>query len=111
MLVRRVLLYGSRSRSPLLHACSRIALGRLSSDTRRALLTTDEPIGLVLRDRRIETLRAPLLVGILPPTDDAAALLGDELMCRRTYAIESGGEPLMVVDEQFPAAGFAHEEN
>jgi chorismate-pyruvate lyase len=109
ILERRVVLYGSQSRWPLLHATSRIALGRLSSDARRALLTTNTAIGLVLRERRIETFRAPLLVGVLPATDDAAALLGDGLMCRRRYAIESGGAPLMVVDEQFPAAGFAQE--
>jgi chorismate-pyruvate lyase len=106
VLVRTVLLYGAGSRTPLLFGCSRIALGRLPGEVRRALLRTDAPIGLVLREHRIETFRSPLQVGIVPATADAAALLGDGLMCRRTYAIASAGAPLMVVDEQFPARGF-----
>jgi chorismate-pyruvate lyase len=110
-LVRRVVLYGADSRSPLLFGNSRIALGRLSSDARRALLTTDAAIGVVLRERRVETFRAPLSVGVMPASADAATMLGDGLMCRRTYAIQSGGVPLMVVDEQFPAAGFAPAEH
>jgi len=103
VLVRRVLLYGAHSYTPLLFGCSRIALGRLPSDARRALLGSEEAIGLVLRERRIEMFRAPLRVGIGPAIAGAAALLGDGLTCRRRYAIESAGAPLMIVDEQFPA--------
>jgi beta-ribofuranosylaminobenzene 5'-phosphate synthase len=106
-LLRRVLLYGSRSGTALLFGCSRIALGRLPSGALQALLDGDVPIGLALRTHRIETFRAPLSIGVGPATGDAAALLGAGLMCRRRYTIESGGLPLMVIDEQFRAAGFA----
>lgn len=106
-LLRRVLLYGRRSGTPLLFGCSRIALERLPHAALRALLDGDIPIGLVLRTHRIETFRAPLSIGVKPASGDAAALLGTGLMCRRKYAIGSGGLPLMVADEQFRAAGFA----
>jgi chorismate-pyruvate lyase len=107
MLLRRVLLYGSRSGTPLLLGSSRIAFGRLPNGALEALLDGEVPIGLVLRTHHIETFRAPLSIGVKPATGDAAALLGTGLMCRRTYAIESGRLPLMVVDEQFRADGFA----
>jgi chorismate-pyruvate lyase len=61
----------------------------------------------VLRTHHIETFRSPLSIGVKPATGDTIALLGTGLMCRRTYAIESGRLPLMVVDEQFRADGFA----
>ncbi|MGI9099331.1 MAG: hypothetical protein ACR2H2_12740 [Solirubrobacteraceae bacterium] len=64
-------------------------------------------IGLILRSHRIETFRTPLSIGVQPASGVAAAALGAGLMCRRRYTIEAGGLPIMVVHEQFPAAGFA----
>lgn len=107
VLLRRVLLYGSRSGTPLLLGSSRIAFGRLPNAALLALIDGDVPIGLVLRRHHIETFRAPLSIGVRPATGDAAALLGEGLMCRRAYTIESGRLPLMVVDEQFRADGFS----
>ena len=106
-LIRRVLLYGSRSGTPLLFGSSRIALSRLPRAAGDALRSGDVPIGLVLRTHHIETFRAPLSIGVKPASEEAAALLGAGLMCRRTYAIEAGGLPIMIVQEQFRAGGFA----
>lgn len=106
-LIRSVLLYGSHSGTPLLFGSSRIALSRLPTAARHALLNGDVPIGLVLRRHRIETFRAPLSIGVRPATGEAAQLLGTGLMCRRMYTIRAHGLPIMVVHEQFPAAGFA----
>jgi chorismate-pyruvate lyase len=106
-LIRAVLLHGARSGTPLLFGCSRIALDRLPRGARQALLTGDVPISLMLRSHRIETFRAPLSIGVRPASGMVAAALGPGLMCQRTYTIEAHRLPIMVVHEQFPAAGFA----
>jgi len=106
VLERRVLLHGAGSGTPLLYGASRIVAHRLPRAAREALLDGEIAVGLVLRAHEIETFRVPLSVGIKPASDAAAAHLGPGLMCRRTYTINSGGRPLMVVREEFPANGF-----
>jgi chorismate-pyruvate lyase len=106
VLQRRVLLHGAESDTPLLLGVSRIVGQRLPHPARAALIRGDVAIGLVLHAHEIETLRVPLSVGVRPATDEAAHHLGAGLMCRRRYLIKAGGQPLMTVDEQFPAAGF-----
>ncbi len=106
VLERRVLLHGAHSRTPLLYGASRIVTHRLPRPARDALLGGEIAIGLVLRTHEIETFRVPLSIGIKPASYEAAAHFGPRLMCWRTYAINAGGRPLMIVHEQFPAAGF-----
>jgi len=106
VLHRRVLLHGAESGTPLLYGASRIVAHRLPRPAREALVAGGVAIGLVLREHEIETFRAPLSVGVMPASDAAAAHLGPGLMCTRTYAICSQGRPLMIVHEEFPAAGF-----
>jgi chorismate-pyruvate lyase len=106
VLDRRVLLHGAGSGAPLLYGASRIVAHRLPRAARDALVGGTIAIGLVLRTHEIETFRVPLSVGIRPASEEAAAHLGPGLMCWRTYAINAGGRPLMIVHEEFPAAGF-----
>lgn len=106
VLERSVLLHGARSGTPLLYGVSRIVSQRLPRGARDALIDGGVAIGLVLRAHQVETFRVPLRVGVQPAGDGAAAHLGSGLMCRRRYAINGGGQALMVIDEQFPAAGF-----
>ncbi len=105
VLERRVLLHGAVSGAPLAHGASRIVTHRLPRTVRDELSRGDVPIGLVLRRHEIETFRAPLSFGIVPASDEAAAHLGPGRVCRRTYAINAGGRPIMVVCEQFLAGG------
>jgi chorismate-pyruvate lyase len=107
VLERRVLLHGARSGTPLLFAVSRIAASRLPQAARAALTGGDVPIGIVLRAHEIETFRVPVSIGVKPATHEAACHLGRALMCSRRYLVKAGGRPLMSIDEQFPAAGFA----
>jgi chorismate-pyruvate lyase len=107
VLDRRALLHGAESGTPLLLGVSRIVAHRLPRRARAALIDGDVPIGLVLREHEIETFRAPLRLGVKPASDEAAHHLGAAPMCWRTYLIKTGNRPLMSVDEQFPAAGFA----
>jgi chorismate-pyruvate lyase len=106
-LERRVLLYGADSGTPLLFGVSRIVADRLPQAARAALTGGDVAIGLVLRAHEIETFRLPLSIGVKPASAEAARHLGRALMCSRRYLIKAGGRPLMSIDEQFPAAGFA----
>jgi chorismate-pyruvate lyase len=76
-------------------------------DDELSLCAGDVPIGLVLREHQIETFRVPLRLGVKPASDEAAHHLGAAPMCWRRYLIKTGNRPLMSVDEQFPAAGFA----
>jgi chorismate-pyruvate lyase len=106
VLERRVLLHGADSGTPLLYGASRIVAHRLPRAARDALVAGGVAIGLVLRGQEIETFRDPLSVGVAPASAAAAVHLGPGLMCRRTYAIRAQGRPLMIVHEEFPAAGF-----
>lgn len=106
VLERSVLLYGAASGTPLLYGASRIVSDRLPRGARDILAGGGVAIGLVLRSYELETFRAPLSVGVRAASDDASAHLGRGLMCWRRYAINAGGQALMIVDEQFPAAGF-----
>ena len=106
VLERRVLLHGAQSGTPLLYGASRIVSHRLPAGARDALLGGGVAIGVVLRSYELETLRIPLSVGLRRAGESAAEHLGGGLMCWRRYAINAGGRALMIVDEQFPAAGF-----
>jgi chorismate-pyruvate lyase len=107
VLERRALLHGAQSGIPLLLGVSRIVAQRLPRAARAALVGGDVAIGLVLRTNEIETFRAPLSVGVKPASEEAARHLGAAPMCWRRYLIKTADRPLMSVDEQFPAAGFA----
>lgn len=106
VLERSVLLHGADSGTPLLYGASRIVSQRLPRGVREALIGGGVAIGLVLRSYELETFRAPLSVGVRPASAGAVPHLGSGLMCWRRYAINAGGQALMIVDEQFPAAGF-----
>ncbi len=102
ILERRVVLHGTESGRVALYADSRAAVERLTPAVRADLLSGELPIGLVLRRHRIETFRESLGAGRRPATGDAASHLGPGDVCWRTYAIISGGRPLIVVHEEFP---------
>jgi chorismate-pyruvate lyase len=93
---------------------------------RRLLLTTDgtmttalailvgEPIGVRLLSQHTAVLAQDddelslcAGVGVKPASDEAAHHLGGGATCWRKYLIKTGHRPLMSVDEQFPAGGFA----
>jgi beta-ribofuranosylaminobenzene 5'-phosphate synthase len=107
ILDRRVVLYGTRSGVVALYADSRIAVERLPAAVHDDLLSGELPIGLVLRRHRVETFRETLGAGRRPATGDAAVHLGPGDVCWRTYAIISGGQPLIVVHEEFPVVPAA----
>lgn len=102
ILERRVVLAGTKSGTAVLYADSRVAVERLTLGVQADLLSGELPIGLVLRRHRIETFREELGAGRRPARGEAATHLGPVDVCWRTYAIITGGRPLMVVHEEFP---------
>jgi chorismate-pyruvate lyase len=94
---------------PLLRARSVLAIERLPSPARTALLTGNEPIGAVLREARLETRRELLLLGDIAATAEDAAVLGIEEgspIFERTSRIVSLSRELAVVTERVPASLF-----
>lgn len=95
---------------PLLRAASEVALDGLPAPARRALLAGDEPIGIVLREARLETRRELAPYNSDTATaDDAAELcvvMGAPVF-ERTYRIVSRARRLATITERVPASLFA----
>ncbi|MGF1615589.1 MAG: chorismate--pyruvate lyase family protein [Gammaproteobacteria bacterium] len=108
VLHREVLLRGARSMTNYLHATSVLVLDRLDSDFRDALIYTQEPLGKLMIQAKLETFKeilscysqqAPEVQGALgvPP--------GTELISR-TYRVFSHGRPFILITESFPRSYF-----
>ena len=94
---------------PLLRATSVLAVDRLPSAARTALLAGEEPIGSVLRAARLETRRELAPYREDTATAEDAAALGVEIgspIFERTYRIVSFSRELAVVTERVPATLF-----
>ncbi|HVL99761.1 MAG TPA: chorismate pyruvate-lyase family protein [Egibacteraceae bacterium] len=105
ILRRRVLLRGRRTGRNYVYADTAVVLDRLSAPVRESLLSSAEPIGRVLRRHRVETFREILRTGRRP----VGALAGDfgcdsaDQLLFRVYRVVSGGLPIMLIAEHFPA--------
>ena len=94
---------------PLLRATSVLAVDRLPTAARTALLAGEEPIGSVLRAARLETRRELAPYREDTATAEDAAALGVEVgspVFERTYRIVSFSRELAVVTERVPATLF-----
>jgi chorismate-pyruvate lyase len=103
VLERRVLLRGATTSAPVLYAESLIALDRLDPRVRQGLLTTDKPIGRLIRENRLEIFRE-LLGSERAGNPHAAALFGLPLqtpLLSRIYRMSNGGQPVMQITEWF----------
>jgi chorismate-pyruvate lyase len=104
VLERRVLLRGATTSAPVLYAESLIALDRLDPRFRDDLLTTEQPIGRLIREYRVEIFRE-LLHCERACNGQAAALFGlprATPVLSRTYRMSTGGQPVMRITEWFP---------
>jgi chorismate-pyruvate lyase len=101
-LLRQVLLRGARSGTNYVYAESVIATDRLPSAV-RAALASDVPLGRLFVAFRLETFKELIDVGEYE--QEAAFEFG--WPCRRcfgrTYRVTSGGQPVMLISEYFPA--------
>jgi chorismate-pyruvate lyase len=104
MLERRVLLRGATTSTPVLYAESMIAVDRLDPGVRQGLLATDQPIGRLIREYRVEVFREMLSCEHVR-SPHAAMLLGlppDRLLLARAYRMSNRGKPIMLIAEWFP---------
>jgi chorismate-pyruvate lyase len=105
VLARSILLRGERSGRNYVYAESLIALDRLPAPFRQQLENSNAPIGRLWMEHRLET-RKEMLRAFRRPAAELAAHLGlaaeDELLVR-SYRVFSGGAPIMVITEHFPA--------
>jgi chorismate-pyruvate lyase len=105
VILRRILLQGMDSGQNYLYADSVMLVDRLAPALAEALVATDEPVGRLMYDRRLETFREVLSCGQEPAgacslhfdIDPASPLLV------RTYRVMASGRPVMVITEKFPS--------
>lgn len=104
VLNRKVLLCGERSGRTFLYGQSLILVERLDRRIADGLVLTNKPIGILLRESRIETFREILTAGQERAGACAAYFQAaeDATLLFRTYRIEARGRPIMLVTERFP---------
>jgi chorismate-pyruvate lyase len=103
LLNRTAVLQGRTSGRAYVYAESVLVPSRLSADFRLRLDSTSDPIGRILDDQAITVTRVPLSgpdradiggrTGTRPATGDC--------LLSRSYRIDAGGAPLMVIAEWF----------
>ncbi len=105
VMLRRILLQGINSGQNYLYADSVMLVDRLEPALAEALAATDEPVGRLMYDSRIETFREVLSCGQEPA--GACSLHFDidpgSPLLVRTYRVMARGRPLMLITEKFPA--------
>ncbi len=108
VLSRMILLKGSQSGRTYLYAESQIVPGRLHPRLRYGLYNSDAPIGWLLWENRIETVRELMRWGVEPAGTCASHFQIDarEALVSRTYRIISQRQPIMLITEKFPAECF-----
>jgi chorismate-pyruvate lyase len=107
ILVRDVLLKGSRTGRNFIYAESLLRTESLGSDLLEALLVTKTPLGLLFRERRLETFRE-LVTQCMEDAGDWAVHFGLDPTARafsRTYRIVHAQRPLALITEKFPVEG------
>ena len=103
VLERHVLLRGETTSTPVLYAESRIALEHLDEYVKEGLLATDQPIGRLIREHRMETFRELLASerASFPHLARVFGLAPRTPLLARTYRMSSGGRPVMLIAEWF----------
>lgn len=105
---RRVLLQGKISHRNWIYAESVIVPERLDERYRERLLKSQESIGRLWLEHRVETYKE-----IIDSAREPAGAIAqhfpmepDEYLLSRTYRVFSGGHPIMTITEKFPEKFF-----
>jgi len=105
VLARTVYLKGRYSGTVHAYAVSLVVPERLPDPVRALLQDENGSLGRILLDHRLETRRDVLWYGREPLQDlpDAIRHLVGREVISRTYRIILGGQPVMLINEKFPA--------
>ena len=96
----------------LIYAISYTPVDRLPPEFRNDLIRADIPIGKIISQHRIEARREILRVDAEPAlgeTREIFRIFRNEPLLSREYQIIHGGQPLIVIQEQFPYHKFLDE--
>ena len=108
VLRRRVVLRTAHTHRNLLYAEVVVAVARAGPAFVDGLVDTEKPIGVLLAEHRMETLREILEVDH-EPAGPAAAHFDVEAsapLVVRTYRVVADGRPVLLITEKFPAHLF-----
>jgi len=109
---RTVVLKNSRTGEALVYAVSYTPLLRLEPGFRDDLMRADTPIGKILKKHAIESRREILKIGVRESDNIISLGLGNRSgpFLFRSYKIIRAREPLMFIEEFFPASSFTGEQ-
>ena len=108
VLQREVLLRGASSATNYLHATSLLVLDRLDPVLREELITTQEPLGKLMIQARLETFREIMKCSSRKALDEGKVFgePPDTALISRTYRVFSQRRPFILITESFPASYF-----
>lgn len=107
VLLRRVILRGSRSGQNLIYAESTFRTEKLPTGLLERLLSTAVSIGQLLTEQRMETFREILASG-QEHAGEACTYFGlepSDMLLFRTYRIFLSSQPVVMITEKFPVQG------
>ena len=105
---RKILLQGKISRNNWVYAESILVPDRLDEKLKNALLVSQEPMGRLWLEHRLETFKE-IVDSAREPAEDLADYFkierSDKLLSR-TYRVFSGRRPIILITEKFPETFF-----
>ena len=105
---RKILLQGKISRSNWIYAESIIVPERLDEHFQQRLLKSQESIGRLWLEHRVETFKE-IVDSALEPAGDLSEyfkIRREERLLSRTYRAFSNRQPIMMITEKFPESYF-----
>lgn len=108
---RRILLQGANSGFNYIFARTLIALNNIDAGLKTDLLESDKPLGLLLLEYQVETLKQTLDYGKQPagPLASHFGVARDLPMICKLYRMISNGKPIMLIEEKYPESHFMKE--
>ena len=108
VITRKILLQGKISRNNWVYAESILVPDRLDEKLKNGLLVSQEPMGRLWLEHRLETFKE-----IVDSAREAAEDLADyfkieksDKLLSRTYRVFSGHRPIILITEKFPESFF-----
>ncbi|HOJ95425.1 MAG TPA: beta-ribofuranosylaminobenzene 5'-phosphate synthase [Methanospirillum sp.] len=107
---REVDLYNKNDGRVLIHAISYAPLKHLPTGAITRLIKEDEPIGMIMRDEKMESRREILSIRkITHPSDDHRQNTREKFQLSRSYRIIHNSRPIFYIEEQIPLPLFTED--